>query len=496
MLILTTVAFSTPAMAACVAIAVLCAGVYASYQLFFSPLSHVPGPFWAKLASIHRLNSALGNASHIELLDYHKKYGKLVRIAPNALSVTDPTAFREIYKAGNKFIKTESMGVLKAGRSFDLAGERDEKVHGEQRKLVARAYSLESMIQLEPRVDETVQTLLNKFDELKGQTIDLAQWFQLFAFDIIGSISFSRPYGYIAAGDDDGMFAKLKATFKSIAWLTRALWVFRLHLKLKSIFGGWFAVAANNRNGYFHQFAWREINARKDRGGDDRDILGKLLAVQRGKPQMDDTNIAFMMTSNVTAGSDTTSFALSSVFHYLLRNPDKLRSLMSELEDKRARGELSPIVTARQAESCVYLQAVIYEALRLRPSVGLTLDRVVPTGGMTIDGQYIPEGTEVGTSAWALHREPSIWGSDAESFRPERWLDKESEGMKRYFFTFGGGSRTCIGRNISWLEIEKLVPTLLMRYNFRLAPHATLNDDCGFLVFTRGLHASWTPREA
>lgn len=307
------------------------------------------------------------------------------------------------------------MGVLKAGRSFDLAGERDEKVHGEQRKLVARAYSLESMIQLEPRVDETVQTLLNKFDELKGQTIDLAQWFQLFAFgasqyylmqvgsrslispstDIIGSISFSRPYGYIAAGDDDGMFAKLKATFKSIAWLTRALWVFRLHLKLKSIFGGWFAVAANNRNGYFHQFAWREINARKDRGGDDRDILGKLLAVQRGKPQMDDTNIAFMMTSNVTAGSDTTSFALSSVFHYLLRNPDKLRSLMSELEDKRARGELSPIVTARQAESCVYLQAVIYEALRLRPSVGLTLDRVVPTGGMTIDGQYIPEGVRI-----------------------------------------------------------------------------------------------------
>lgn len=214
--------------------------------------------------------------------------------------------------------------------------------------------------------------------------------------DIIGSISFSRPYGYIAAGDDDGMFAKLKATFKSIAWLTRALWIFRLHLKLKSIFGSWFAVAANNRNGYFNQFAWREINARKDRGGDDRDILGKLLAVQRGKPQMNDTNIAFMMTSNVTAGSDTTSFALSSVFHYLLRNPDKLRSLMAELEEKGARGELSPIVTARQAESCAYLQAVIYEAMRLRPSVGLTLDRVVPAGGMTIDGHHIPEGVRTG----------------------------------------------------------------------------------------------------
>jgi cytochrome P450 len=214
--------------------------------------------------------------------------------------------------------------------------------------------------------------------------------------DIIGSISFSRPYGYIEAGDDNGMFAKLKATFKSIAWLTRALWIFRLHLKLKSLFGSWFAVAAGNRNGYFNQFAWREINARKDRGGDDQDILGKLLMVQQGKPQMDDTNIAFMMTSNVTAGSDTTSFALSSVFHYLLRSPHAYRSLMDELEDKKARGELSPIVAAREAESCAYLQAVIYEAMRLRPSVGLTLDRVVPAGGMTIDGLYIPEGVRLG----------------------------------------------------------------------------------------------------
>ncbi|POS73578.1 hypothetical protein DHEL01_v208032 [Diaporthe helianthi] len=388
-------------MAAFVGIAVLCAGVYALYQLFFSPLSSIPGPFWAKLGSIHRLNSTLGKAAHLEDVANHKKYGKVVRVAPNALSVTDPTAFREIYKAGNKFIKSDSTDVLTTGRSFDIAGERNEKIHGEQRKLVARAYSLESMIQLEPRVDETVQTLLDKFDELTGQTVDLAQWFQLFAF-------------------------------------------------------------ADNRNGYFHQFAWREINGRKDRGGDDRDILGKLLAVQQAKPQMTDASIAFMMTSNVTAGSDTTSTAIVAVFHCLLRNPDKLRCLMSELEDKRARGELSQIVTARQAESCAYLQAVIYEALRLRPSVGLTLDRVVPAGGMTIDGHYIPEGTEVGTNAWAFHREPSVWGPDAESFRPERWLEKEGEGL-----------------NISWLEIEKLVPTLLMRYNFRLAPHATLTDDCG-----------------
>lgn len=188
------------------------------------------------------------------------------------------------------------------------------------------------------------------------------------------------------------MFALLKTTFKSIAWLGRAVWFFRLQHLLKSYFGEFISLGLSNRNGYFHQFAWREINARKDRGGDDGDILGKLFAVQKSKPQMNDTNIAFMMTTNVMAGSDTTSFGLSAIFHYLFNNPDKYRCLMAELDGKKNKGEVSTVVTAQQAESCAYLQAVIYEALRLRPSVGTPLDRVVPAGGMTIDGHYIPAG--------------------------------------------------------------------------------------------------------
>lgn len=85
-------------------------------------------------------------------------------------------------EAGNRYVKSEKVGILKAGRTFDLPGELDEKVHGEQRKLVARAYSMESMIHLEPRVDETLNTLLQKLDQLQGQTVDLAQWLQIFAF--------------------------------------------------------------------------------------------------------------------------------------------------------------------------------------------------------------------------------------------------------------------------------------------------------------------------
>lgn len=84
---------------------------------------------------------------------------------------------------------------------------------------------------------------------------------------------------------------------------------------------------------------------------------------------------------------------------------------------------------------------------------GLTLGRVVPPEGMTIAGQFIPGGFVVGTSPWLVQRNASVYGSDPHVFRPERWLGGATGDMHRLFFAFGGGSRLCIGKNISWMEM-------------------------------------------
>lgn len=167
-------------------------------------------------------------------------------------------------------------------------------------------------------------------------------------------------------------------------------WFFRLHQRLRPVIGNWLAL--NDRNGYFHEFASKEVAGRRDRGGDDKDILGQLFDVQRAKPQLDDKSISFMMTSNVFAGSDTTSIALRSIFYLLLKNPATLGRLIRELQDKQGKGELSDPVSFEQAESRPYLQAVMYEALRLHSPAAFVLDRDVPPGGMTIGGHYVPAG--------------------------------------------------------------------------------------------------------
>lgn len=159
--------------------------------------------------------------------------------------------------------------------------------------------------------------------------------------------------------------------------------------------------------------------------------------------------------------------------------------LLAELDDAEQRGvfaDATPgVVSWAEAQQLPYLDAVVKEAFRVHPAAGLPLERVVPAGGAAIAGHFIPGGTIVGVSAWVLHQNPIIFGADAAYFRPERWLsssgsgaDSESESeseskgeaeriaaMNAAMFHFGSGSRTCIGKNISLLEIYKVVPSLL-----------------------------------
>ena len=94
-----------------------------------------------------------------------------------------------------------------------------------------------------------------------------------------------------------------------------------------------------------------------------------------------------------------------------------------------------------------YLVACCKEGMRLHPSVGLGMRRHVPVGGATIAGRYFPEGRRVSMNAAVLHYDQSIFGDDAAQFNPDRWINGDASLMDRHMLHFGGGSRTCIGKN-------------------------------------------------
>jgi cytochrome P450 len=211
-----------------------------------------------------------------------------------------------------------------------------------------------------------------------------------------------------------------------------------------------------------------------------KDFLARFLEAKNEHPGVVTDNQIFSYTvSNMNAGSDTTAISLRAILYYTLKNPRVAEKLQRELDAAYKKQRISLPVTWKQSqEELPYLDAVVKEALRLHPAVGLILERIVPAGGLQLPngGPFLPAGTIVGANPWVVHRH-GLFGDDVDSFIPERWLlaDGESEiqfqarkqKMLRATFTFGAGSRTCIGKNISLLEIYKLIPSLFLTYEVR-----------------------------
>lgn len=172
---------------------------------------------------------------------------------------------------------------------------------------------------------------------------------------------------------------------------------------------------------------------------------------------------------NIMAGSDTTSISMLGAFYNIVTHPSVMATLRKELDEAEARGELSDPPTFAESQKLVYFQAVLKEAFRLHPAVGYPLWREVPAGGATICGKFFPAGSNVGINAWVLHRDRDIWGADADEFKPERWLESSPDRlsiMNACSMHFGLGSRTCLGKNISLLEMGKILPQLVRKFDF------------------------------
>lgn len=202
------------------------------------------------------------------------------------------------------------------------------------------------------------------------------------------------------------------------------------------------------------------------------DLLSMFLKAKKERPEfMTDQRVLTMAVSMAFAGSETTGISLAAVFYYLLKNPRCYEKLMKELDDGVRDGKIEArpdgTVSWTESQNLPYLDACIKESFRMHPAAGLPLERITPPQGIEIDGQFIPGGTIVGCNAWVIHKREDIFGKNVDDFIPERWLEASKEQLKEMngnMFQFGAGARTCIGKNISLLEIYKLVPAFLRRF--------------------------------
>ena len=222
-------------------------------------------------------------------------------------------------------------------------------------------------------------------------------------------------------------------------------------------------------------FKDRMISERMGTGSGHQDFIARILEVKEANPDQipDDAVIGYIITI-ILAGSDTVSVTLRSVVYYLSKYLDTQARLQQELDEAK----LSHPVTWKDAQSLTYLDAVIKEALRVHPPTSILLERVVSPAGLTLpDGRILKPGTIVSMNGWTVNQNEDVFGKDAGTFNPNRWLKAGDESdehfqartqrMKRADLAFGYGTRSCIGKPIAYIEIYKLVPTLFRFFDVR-----------------------------
>jgi hypothetical protein len=139
------------------------------------------------------------------------------------------------------------------------------------------------------------------------------------------------------------------------------------------------------------------------------------------------------------------------MFYYLCKNKRCYERLREEIDNMDKEGRLSSPIAFGEASRMPYLQACMKEAMRLHPAVGQMLERVVPEGGAQFGQHWLPPGTIVGINPWVVSRERTVYGDDVDDFRPERWLDVNTEaakGMQRNFLAVSLLSHSIPIRNL------------------------------------------------
>ena len=159
-----------------------------------------------------------------------------------------------------------------------------------------------------------------------------------------------------------------------------------------------------------------------------------------------DTLMASEMLGFMIAGNDGAGNTICFLTWELSQHLEIQKELRHEL------ASIQGIKSRAQAiDQLPLLDAVLMETIRLHPAgVGPHL-RVAPKKGTQL-GQYsnIPGGTTVSVTAWALHRNEDVF-PQPEEWYPQRWMDESKRSaMRKWFFGFGAGSRSCIGNHLAF----------------------------------------------
>ncbi|KAK8055652.1 hypothetical protein PG993_000879 [Apiospora rasikravindrae] len=454
-----------------------------AYQL--SPLRKYPGPILAGWTNVWRLCLVISGKYATVIKNLHEKHGPVVRIGPNLLDLDIPSLIRTVYNTDGKWRKSNfykvNSTIVDGKILYHLFSETDPAKHATLKRPIVRHYSNSSVLATEPLMDEVIADFCGHLERRfiqPNRPCHLDEWLKHYAWDFISAVTFSKRFGYMEHGRDfDGSqdigdkAIDYLGIVGQIPWLDG--WLDKnpiVHIGPPNL-GNATRIAAES---LFPRLRGEDTNFNPQKP----DFLQYFIDSQASHPQVvDNTTIIAYLLLNVIAGADTTAITMKVLFYNCMHSPKMRQRLNSDIV--AAGLDPAKVASYSAAKSIPYLEAVTREALRFHPAASMTLERIVPESGLALpDGSVVPSGTTVGMNPYVLGRNQAIYGTDADEFNPDRWLQQTSETSEKYQermrlwnasdLTFGAGSRICLGRHLSQMELYKVVATLVTRYEIEL----------------------------
>ncbi|KAI1387746.1 cytochrome P450 [Hypoxylon trugodes] len=473
--------------------------VYSWYRL-----RHIPGPF---LASFSYLWLARTGWNGTQLEDFEaagRKYGSLFRIGPDIILTDDPELMKRMSSAKSKYWKSEWY----SGSRFNpyhpsMFTIPSPSIHDELKAKVIPGYSGRDTPNVEADVDIQVNSFVNlirrKYISMPGSgeyhPLDLARAISFFTLDVISRVALGKEFGCLETDSDCYQFYEamgkampMVILSSDVPWIRNIIYS-TIGLKL-------FGPKETDPTGLGKAMSLSKEAVRKlfeSDIGKEQTMLGSFARYNLPRTQIE-VEALFMFA----AGSDTTAAAIRCTFLHLLSTPRVYYRLKDEVGLAVHDGRVSSPITNAEVKELPYLQAVIFEGLRMRPVVTSLMPKEVPHGGDTIDGKFIPEGTSIGVNFWPLLRSKARFGEDADLFRPERLTEADEETrlemQRQVELAFGYGRWMCAGKPIAMMELNKIYFELFRHFDIQLVnPQKPLTTYSHGLFIDKGLLVTVAP---
>ncbi|KAJ1652993.1 hypothetical protein IWQ61_006797 [Dispira simplex] len=472
------------------------------YQIFLSPLATIPGPFLCKIITTRYRPFFLRGTLYRRTVVWHQKYGPIVRIGPNIVSIIDKTAIRQVH-GSYEFIKAPSWYHAFEQFTPGMFTASNEQVHRQRRRILQPAFTPKALRGVEDVITEVgpsnlVEVWGEKLPAVKGNkehgqeeglSVDLYHDLSLMLLDIITQLTLGKAVGVLKQGHHPIVewfhaFTTLVAVFTTLPFLkTNKIGFNTLRQRVQNLWE-YSSQCIVEQRARIDQEQKENLGSEKnleDSGATiykkRTDILSSLLLAKDPITQerLTDSQLTCETITLMFAGTETTSATICLLYNLLFHHPKVYQRLQEEvirefpIPTSAASGDPLPLTTeliktlgithTNVKQRVPYVEAVINETMRMYPAAPGVFVRSVPRGGRVICGHYLPANTLVGLGMTAYHYGPE-W-SNPYQFDPDRFMGTQGEKNLVKLLAFSLGPRQCVGRALAYLEMSITLATLI-----------------------------------